>query len=663
MSLLFIFIAFLPFVFCDLCNYHATLFETNHFYLTQPYSKEIYIDLANYQAIFEQLPGKLDQFSRNLDLYSTKTAIATHEPLELFPFTENHNAFKTKTAVTGTQAFKACAENNGSLLALTPENKPKVLKLMGELNLQQIPFTALPFQNLLSYPDLEVLDDQPSLFTLEKIWSKSPPFLKADSTFKYPAKRSADQSTTASPASTEAPDPTQFALCIKPNNPWDLKHSRKNWLKMVPQLKTTIRMLSTLKNTYNEASEALKTLPDNSVRGAIKIIKLIIPEPLKNVYDFIDNFTSKKQWEFTKPASMEKFVNFAKNAIRVARLFKLDSASFTNLKKKHRKQFRLLDFNDLKWKDIFDLDEEHYGISGPVSVTPFQSVTHHDDGQDNTVFKAKVSFRIFHRDIDKQTIFHVKPNIIDGKTVRVRTVLQTANYSVASSEELAPMNCHTQQAELFKICHKAPYSLSETSSFSALKKCGKALLSKLYDSDHTFCPSSYPSSDPIIHRAECGPDNTPSIVISSTKPLQLAFICDSEFESTRNYSTFPEIVQTDCEVRQLTMGADGVIIPQISNDFEQDPVLGPNIPFSHPELPEPFDYLLLVATPVVAGAGFLIVLSIFICCCCKYCKCCKRPRRPSFEIGPDIPSRTFQRPLTRPNSSESIPMNDYPLLQ
>jgi len=317
-------------------------------------------------------------------------------------------------------------------------------------------------------------------------------------------------------------------------------------------------------------------------------------------------------------------------------------------------------FNDLHWKDYFDLSEETYGLSGPVSVTPISSLAVDSENDDNpSIFKATVRFRIFHREKDKYTIYHVKPNIINGQTISVKQVLHSSAYSLASSEDLVPLDCHRQQSELFRICHRLPPSAAERLTFNPLTKCAAALLDKIYNVDHLACPSTKPSIDPVIYRADCDQDGHSSVVISSSKPLELAFICDKDLDSSKNFTTFPVRVKTDCEVRQLAMGLDGVIVPQSNPDFEQDPILGPEIPFNHPTPAEPFDYIFKIVIPVSAGSGILTVLSISIYCCWKCCPCCRN--RHSVELGVSVPSNTFVRAAPR-SQSHSIQMQEYPLL-
>ena len=150
----FIFIIF-SFYICpsqsDLCNFHGTLFESETFYLTQPYSQNISLDLENYQTAFQTFPQKLETFSDLFRLYETEEDIGQQETLPLVPFTPDLNIFKTANKSNGKNSFTECARNNGSLLAITHSNRAKAIEIMKALDLPKVPFISLPFQNVLSY--------------------------------------------------------------------------------------------------------------------------------------------------------------------------------------------------------------------------------------------------------------------------------------------------------------------------------------------------------------------------------------------------------------------------------------------------------------------------------------------------------------------------------
>lgn len=639
----------------DLCNYHGTLFETETFFLTQPYSKNITIDLENYQATFQNFPHKIDTFANLFKQYETANSLSLGEPLQLIPFTKDLNVFKTPSETTGRKSLSDCNKYNGSLLALTNSNKPRVLEIMKELQLEKIPFTSLPFQNVLSYPSLEILDDSPDAETLEAVWAKTPVFLTKTGLFEYPTPIALG-TTTVSPNALEKQK--IFALCTKPNNPWDLD-SRKNWLNLVPQIKNAIKVLQNLKHVYTQTANTLSKLPQSPVSDISRNIKLILPDPLKAIVNFLDLFSNKKQWESSQSASLALFSNFVKETFKAIRLFNLDS-SITNIKDKQIKKFRLLDFNDLHWKDFFDLDEELYGMSGPVTVTPFNK---HPE-EISTKFEANVRFRIFNRQIDKYTIFKFRPNIILNQIANIKNILHSSKYTLALKEDLIPQNCHKQPAENHQICHKLP-AIVYDHDHNRMVECGLALFNPQFNEKHTFCPLTAPSIDPAIYRADCNTDQHSSLIISSTKPVSLAFFCDSTFKENKNFTRFPERIQTDCEARLLDSGIPSLVVPQRNHDFLQNPDLGPILSYFHPQLVQPaFNLIFHVIIPVVSGI-ILLFIFIIISLWCYFRK--KETQNPPIQSG------TLRIVQNRPNvielqqlaSNRRLPqlqINEYPLL-
>jgi hypothetical protein len=567
---------------------------------------------------------------------------------------------------------------------------------MKALDLPKVPFVSLPFQNVLSYPGLELLDSTPGHDTLEAVWSKTPIFLKSDNTFEYPstavvAKREAEEpaaevastpgktgaaaTTTKAPvATTKAPvvvapaeTPLEkqlfYSLCTKPNNPWDRVSTRKNWLNLVPQVRNAIKFLRELAHTYTQTANTLSKLPQSPLSDISKSLKLILPEPLKAIISFLDKFSSKRHWESTNPGSLDLFSAFVKDTFKAIKLFNLDS-SITNIKAKPTKRFRLLNFNDLHWKDFFDLDEELYGISGPISVTPFDQTPL--DAL-NTIFTANVRFRIFHRQNDKCTIYKFRPNIIEHQIVDIKNIIHTKKFSLASKEDFVPHECHTQSTEIHRICHKLPSNAFESENHNQMSECGSAMFSSTFSEKHTFCPLTSPSSDPLLYRADCQNDDHSSIIVSSTKPIRLAFVCDGVFKSAVNFTTFPSKVLTDCEARLLDPSKPGRIVPQSNPDFLQDPVLGSIFPYLQPTSHPQFNYLLYVIVPTAAGISLFIFafLAFFIY---RKCKCCKTSQQ---ELGPPVRSGTFRVISTNPSLIELRAIenrgnlglrNDYPLL-
>jgi len=679
---------FLPFLFilfhvnpsqADLCNFHGTLFEAETFYLTRPYSHTISLDLENYQAAFHTFPKKLETFSNLFRLYEREADLNSHEPLPLIPLDSNTNVFKTSSKVIGTRSFSECARNNGSLLAISHSNRNKVIEIMKTLDLQKIPFLSYNVHKIFSNPGMEVLDDQVNYKTLEAIHYKTPVYLKADNSFEYPTDLTAADlststtttSTTVNPTTTSATTTTTtiaplehqyyYSLCTKPNNPWDRESSRKTWLRLVPQIRNAIKFLQELGHTYTQTANTLSKLPKSSVSDISRSLKLILPEPLKAILNFLDRFSSKRQWESTNPNALDLFSAFVKDTFKAIKLFNLDS-SITNIKAKPKKRFRLLNFNDLHWKDFFDLDEELYGISGPISVTPFDQLPLDTR---NTIFIANVRFRIFHRHDDKCTIYQFRPNIFQHQIVDIKNILHTKKFSLASKEDFVPHECHTQSTELHRICHKIPPNAFEPKDYTQMSECGSAMFSPTYNEKHTFCPLSSPPSDPLIYRADCQNDDHSSLIVSSTHPIRLAFVCDGKFDSAVNFTTFPSKVHTGCEARLLDSSTPGLIVPQSNPDFLQDPVLGPIFPYLQPASLPQFNYLLYVVVPSAIGIFLLLLALIAFCIYRKFFK------TPAQDLGPPVRSGTFRVISTNPSLIELRAIenrrtpsirNNYPIL-
>lgn len=109
----------------DLRNFHGTLFEAETFYLTQPYTHTISLDLENYQTAFYTFPKKLETFSNLFRLYEKDAELDSQEPNPLIPLNSNTNLFKTPFKVTSLRSISECARNNGTLLALSNSNRNK----------------------------------------------------------------------------------------------------------------------------------------------------------------------------------------------------------------------------------------------------------------------------------------------------------------------------------------------------------------------------------------------------------------------------------------------------------------------------------------------------------------------------------------------------------
>src|SRR5574343_790897 len=109
-------------VYSDICNPHATLIETDTFYLTQPFTKNVTIDITNYAKSFPQLSSFVAKFKGNLETYSDDKVINEKEPLILIPFTDEANAFILENKTTNSDSFRLCAQYGGNLVKISSEN-------------------------------------------------------------------------------------------------------------------------------------------------------------------------------------------------------------------------------------------------------------------------------------------------------------------------------------------------------------------------------------------------------------------------------------------------------------------------------------------------------------------------------------------------------------
>ena len=157
-----IFISFfiLACAYADICNPHATLLETDSFYLTQPIVKNVTIDLSNYIDTFKTVENNLANFQSLLSIYSTNEFIENTEPIALTPYDDDFNFYPIARQTRGKDSFNACSTNNGRLINLTPQNRKQIVAALKTLNLETTPVATLPSFSMLSFPDFEILVNQ-----------------------------------------------------------------------------------------------------------------------------------------------------------------------------------------------------------------------------------------------------------------------------------------------------------------------------------------------------------------------------------------------------------------------------------------------------------------------------------------------------------------------
>jgi hypothetical protein len=648
------------FVQADLCNFHATLIETNTFYLTQPFTKNISLDLSNYKQAFKDLDAKLNQFNSNLEFFDDPLEIKNSEPFELKPYSSDYNAFMVNETVYGFRSFNACSHYNGSLVYLTKQNKNTIASLLKQFGMTKTPFKALPFHSLFSFPNIEVIDEAPSLDHIYSIWNKSPPFLTAKGEIEYPNRlKHTTPPSISTTISAEYDDletsPEMFSsrvLCLKENNPWDLPENTNKWLELVPTIKSSIALLRGIKNSFDQSDGFLKNLPQNIKKETLNLFKLVLPKPLTNILEFLEQFTSKRNWDKSKFSSFKDFAHFTTESDRLAKFFNIDPKSVTNLTP-NSNSFKPLNISHIQWANLLQLDNKQYGISEPILITPISALR---DTLTNYVFEAKVHLKIFDRDLDKYTIYSARPNIANDQITSVKYVVNSTSCKIASYEAIQPTDCHTTDYEKIKICNQFPLNPSIISSFSELAACGEALFSKTYSPKFKRCPTQS-ISKPYIYRAQCAENEQSTIFINSITPLQLQFTCDNQLELTRNFSHFPARVTTNCGVSVVQEGTTELILPQSHSDFVQNPIIDYSTIHEQENFQSSisisFEIRLIIYISVVCI--IVIVISIIITLICYLAK------RPTLESSSSQNSTSPPRSISRAQHREFFATNEYNL--
>jgi hypothetical protein len=302
----------IPCIFSDECNYYATLIESDSFYFTEPFTKELHINISTYDTVFTQLPDKIGNFQNILESHDTEEKLNELEPLNLTPYDEEFNALKINDSVPGYMAQSECSKFGGTLIHLMPQNKEKIIQIMKSLGITKTPFKALPFYSLFSFPQLEQIDSNMT-----------------------------------------------HVLCFKLNNPWDLPDNRHKWLLMIPKMKTAIRILNSLKSTFDSTKNVFNHLPGKTKENMVEISKLVLPDSLTSVINFLEKFSNRHSWNSSTTKAFSTFNDFIKNTLEVSKLFNYRTNTFTKIHQ-HAPQFRPLALDDDQWSTVLGLDSEKY---------------------------------------------------------------------------------------------------------------------------------------------------------------------------------------------------------------------------------------------------------------------------------------------------------------
>lgn len=638
-SVIFIFSFLFSIVHADKCNPLATLIETDSFYLTQPYTTNITIDIASYVEAFPKLATLIPKFTKNLEIYSNRTAIELEEPIQLFPFTDDLNAFIIKDPVYGKDAYKKCADNGGTLIKATSSNRLEIVKLLKDHELDKTPIHVLPFYSLLSFSDFEPLDTPDNLDNMVNAWQKSPPWLTSENKILMPTTK-----ITVSEGVTEVSTPLSFktpVICQKVANPWDLSSDRNAWFKVLPKIRTAIKMLNKLKTSYELASKSLTSVP-TITKTVTDVFKLTLPEPFQLVLDFLDKYSKKINWN--RMTKFNQIQNFIKTALKLVRQFELNPKSITQLKEDDSK-FQPLSINEFNWRESFELDESTYGIVGPATIQPYMAHLP-DDGSNKPIsYDAIITAKVYNRKTDKITVHSVKANTINGEITTIKSIVETYDLKVALLDEIKPLDCFWHETEHYKICHRMPIQQVVNMPVAQLTKCARALWSEEFSPDFALCPRKSIKTLPNVYRAECGPNNQITAIVNSDSPVTVEFKCDGEKQAAKNFSSFPSFINTPCEVYIVDGSNSHLTLPQWNADFLQAQTVGDERSFTFPfdEISQKTLIILCAIISIMCAFLMIIVACTFYLCCTKCkSKCTRntrnRRRNEDNEISPYLPA-------------------------
>jgi hypothetical protein len=614
MIVIFVLMLFVDIIKTDKCNPLATLTEIDTFYYSQPYTRHVRIDIGSYVKAFPRLGTLIPTFNKALSYHDTDEKLDAQEPVTLLPFTNELNAYIVKESTLGKNAFQACASNGGNLIRLDASNRDALVNILKNNGIDKTPVHVLPHFSMLSFNNFEPLLTPDTVDAVGEGWQKSPPWITKENKLEFPPNKI---TLNGVETSSEPEHFKSFVICQKTKNPWDDQNARKDWFQTMPKIKTALSLLGKLKTAYEISSKSLRSIPPVT-NEVSKIIKLILPEPFNKVLDFLDRFSNNATWD--KATNLNQFHLFINTALKLVRQFNLNPDSITKLPSTNVK-FSPISIDELNWRQSFGLDEDVYGITGPLIIRPTTSYKPESDTSPvPSYYDATISARVYNRKTDKITLYSVTPNPFNGKTTTIKTVVVTSKLKIALEQDVKPLQCSWAEVEHFKVCHSMPLQPVISTPMSSLMKCAEALLSEKYSEDFLDCPKKSIQVLPSIHRANCDPDDQPTVILNSDSPIQIEFRCDGVTTTTKNISSFPTLIPTSCEVRIVEGTSSRLAFPQWNPDFLQDPSVGEQVLVNIPAYEMPQNLVIIISVALSISCVMLMALIISLIYCC--CKCC-----------------------------------------
>ena len=375
-------LGFLPLLSADECGYHASLVGKEDFYLTQPFQKNISIDLQDYFSTFDEITAYKDLFVKQFSNYSTNARLDSLEPYPLIPFTEDQNLIHIKEEIPSFRASRECSLRNAQLVRITNLTKDKIKQVLIDHDIPYVPFLGIGYQSSVYTPNqgFEFFDTPPSgSKTILKLHELSLPFLDKQGNIAYPpttdtSSTSTIGTTTISPVgkrsvTTFSPEDNDVyksqVLCAKTNNPWDLLRNRDSWFKLYNKVSKTLNTLSKAIPKFGSVRNTLKTLPSKA-NSVLNLIKIQAPTYLKNIAKVLKTFSTSSPWEKANFSVLDTFKNLIKDVKKTVSTLGRSKGMLTMTE--GNPSFIISDVDESNWLGKLNLDEDVFGIAGPILV-------------------------------------------------------------------------------------------------------------------------------------------------------------------------------------------------------------------------------------------------------------------------------------------------------
>ena len=541
----------------DICTSRASLILVDEFYMKQPFSSEVELDLSNYNEEFQSIATDAEKFASIAMKYDSEKELDELEPSPLIPFTPTINLIQVNS--TQKEYTGDCNKLNAKVLEIEPHLIPLLGNILKTLEIAQTPIrTFVDRMKTVINPHGSFLKtaNPPTAEEITKMQDYFP-LIDPEGSISYPGS-----------AITEVTK--LFAFCMKPNNHWDRKGpNRQKWLTTLHKILPSV---STAKTWGTIFTTVISRLPLQSSLYKQMTDKLVLntPLPLTRICKFLQKYNNNLNWESSIPSDFNTFLEYVNDFKTVARLFKQKSVTTTTttISPQPVAPSTILPLMSVASLDLdrlqrfINMDPSKVNITGSIETIPLFR-------HDNNRITARAVFQQY-SETDNVKIYNVKPVIYLGSVTTVTHVIGTFKNFLASLLTPTPFGCTMEEEEdhLIKVCqgYTTP-GLSQLSPELSLN-CGSALASDDSESDFSKCPSQTAPHRPLAHRVKC---HNSSVVLSSNKPLVIRIYCDNISKRPLKLENSPSYLNTDCEIRLVDKNnVEAILLPQHNTKFLQE---------------------------------------------------------------------------------------------